>query len=117
MLIGGLWAGSAPAAAAPPPGTGLGWGSSVFGQIGTGAQPIRTQSPTAVAGSGGTDIVALAGGEDFSIFLKADGTVWAAGRNSAGQLGSGAPDTQAHATPSPVTGLGDVKAIAAGARH
>jgi alpha-tubulin suppressor-like RCC1 family protein len=33
------------------------------------------------------DVVALAGGHDHSLALKADGTVWAWGRNDRGQLG------------------------------
>ena len=49
IAIGSLWAGIAPAAAATP-GTALGWGSSTFGQIGIGTTPVKTGSPTTVAG-------------------------------------------------------------------
>ena len=36
-----------------------------------------------------TDIVAIEAGGDHSLFLKNDGTVWASGRNTDGQLGIG----------------------------
>lgn len=68
--------------------------------------------PASAAGVG--DIVMLAAGGNFSLLLKADGTVWAWGDNSNGQLGDGTY-TDRH-TPTPVRGLAGktITAIAAG---
>ncbi|GMT48114.1 MAG: hypothetical protein IEMM0007_1680 [bacterium] len=62
-----------------------------------------------------TEVVAVAGGAYHSIELKSDGTVWAWGRNSDGQLGDGT--TIDSPAPIQVNGLTDVTAISAGAFH
>ncbi len=54
---------------------------------------------------------AVAAGADHSLALEADGTVWAWGKNTNGQLGDGT--TTNHTVPAPVTGLSGMKAIAA----
>jgi alpha-tubulin suppressor-like RCC1 family protein len=56
-----------------------------------------------------------AGGENHSVILKSDGTVWSVGLNSSGQLGDSS-NTQ-RATPVQVSSLSDVVAIAAGGNH
>jgi len=60
-----------------------------------------------------TTVTAVAAGYLHSLALMSDGTVWAWGANSDGQLGDGTGT--AHAFPAPVPGLADVTAIAAGA--
>jgi alpha-tubulin suppressor-like RCC1 family protein len=62
--------------------------------------------------SGLTDVVAVAAGASHSLALRADGTVWAFGRNANGALGDGT--TTDRTTPVPVVGLSGVVAIAAG---
>jgi len=58
---------------------------------------------------------AVAAGVLHSLALKADGTVWAWGENSSGQLGTGT--TTDSTAPVQVSGLSGVQAIAAGDNH
>jgi len=58
---------------------------------------------------------AVAAGGGHSLALKANGTVWAWGRNASGQLGDGS--TTDRNTPVAVGGLSGVTQIAAGGRH
>ena len=62
--------------------------------------------------TGLTGAVAISGGQDFSLALKNDGTVWAWGQNNYGQLGNGY--TTSTNTPVQVSGLTGVMFIAAG---
>ncbi|MGK3960038.1 SBBP repeat-containing protein [Sorangium sp. So ce118] len=58
----------------------------------------------------------VAAGAYHTLFLRADGTVWAWGRNSDGQLATGDLVSPAM-TPSEVAGLPIIKAVAAGGSH
>lgn len=82
----------------------LGLGSGVTGNINQ-AQQIPTLS----------GVTAIVAGGNHSLALKSDGTVWAWGYNSAGQLGASTPT--ASSTPTQVAGLTDVVAIGAGLTH
>jgi hypothetical protein len=57
-------------------------------------------------------VKAIAAGENFSLFLKNDGTVWVCGINSYGQTGTG--DYIDYNYPVQLTSLSNVVAIAAG---
>src|SRR6185312_15197966 len=57
----------------------------------------------------------IAAGGTHVLALKSDGTVWAWGSNTSGQLGDGT--TTQRAAPVQVTGLSGVTAIAAGSNH
>jgi alpha-tubulin suppressor-like RCC1 family protein len=57
----------------------------------------------------------VAGGGLHTVILKSDGTVWAVGNNSYGQLGDGTNTNRQ--TPVQVSGLTDIVAIAAGYEH
>jgi alpha-tubulin suppressor-like RCC1 family protein len=57
----------------------------------------------------------IAAGVDFSAALHADGTVFAWGSNTFGQLGQ--PGYGMSTTPVPVAGISGVRAIAAGGYH
>ncbi len=110
-------------------GTVWAWGWNQYGQLGDGT---TANSSTPVQVSGLTDVTAIAaGGNNFfvghSIALKSDGTVWAWGDNSAGQLGvttteiceiyfgkEGAASTPCSTTSVQVSDLTDVTAVAAG---
>jgi len=95
-------------------GTVWAWGDGSYGQIGdgvdygAGAQPI----PTRVSGL--TDVVAVAAGWGTQYAVRSDGTVWAWGDNSHGQLGNGTtcptgnPGACASNVPVQVSGLTDV---------
>ncbi|HEY8601515.1 MAG TPA: S-layer homology domain-containing protein [Thermomicrobiales bacterium] len=96
------------------------WGINHSGALGDGSTTQR-DTPVQVKGVGGTGtlggVVAVTGGEGHSLALKGDGTVWAWGQNSQGQLGIGAFDNNNHPTPAQVNGLTNIIAIAAGYRH
>lgn len=72
-------------------GTAYVWGTNNKGQLGDGTVLARGR-PVLVRDADGkpmTGIVAAAAGDDFAMFLKSDGTVWASGNNDIGQLGAG----------------------------
>ena len=69
-------------------GTVWGWGfSGLEGQLGIPDDVVI--ATTAIQVEGLTDVVAVATSPRHSLALKRDGTVWAWGSNSEGQLGSG----------------------------
>ncbi|MFY0581323.1 hypothetical protein ACN28S_50075 [Cystobacter fuscus] len=66
------------------------WGNNWTGQLGDGTStsyPIPRLTPTLIPGF--ADVKALAAGYGHSLALRADGSVWAWGNNSYGQLGVG----------------------------
>lgn len=96
-----------------------GWGCNQKGQIGDGTYMKRT-APVKVSGLSG--IIAITSGgalggdtNSHNLALKSDGTVWAWGSNSDGQLGDGT-DIDRN-TPIQVGGLSHVIAIAGGGAH
>lgn len=89
------------------------WGHNGTGQLGDGTTDNRS-TPVSVPGlSGG--VAAIAGGDGYSLALKANGTAWMCGYNGYGQLGDGTT-TDRH-TPVQVTGLSEVTAIAGKGYH
>jgi alpha-tubulin suppressor-like RCC1 family protein len=59
-------------------------GYNGYGQLGDGTTMPRT-SPKPVA----SNVVAVAAGDNHSVFLRSDGTCWAMGYNGDGELGNG----------------------------
>jgi uncharacterized repeat protein (TIGR01451 family) len=95
-------------------GTVWAWGYNSYGQLGNGTIWERwTSVPAQVDGLSG--VVAVAAGGIQSVAVKGDGTVWAWGGNSAGQLGDGT--TTERTTPVQVGGLSGIAAVAAGNSH
>ena len=86
------------------------WGSGGYGALGNGHTGTTGTfwTPSQIAFTGG---IAVAGGMAHSLVLKADGTVWAFGKNEYGELGDGT--TTMRATPVQVVGLTGIVAIAA----
>lgn len=85
------------------------WGSNYFDQLGIGAlHSAYRDVPVQIPGL--SNITKVASSYQHSLALASDGTVWAWGFNSFGQLGDGT--NQARPTPVHVTGLTDVIAIA-----
>jgi hypothetical protein len=84
------------------------WGTGLneYGQLGDGTSGPNNfaRLPEQIVPSG---VVAIAAGQEHSLFLKADGTLWAMGRYIYGQLGDGfyggaASEQQTLAWPEPV---------------
>ncbi|GFE58101.1 hypothetical protein AOG1_19810 [Geobacter sp. AOG1] len=94
------------------------WGSNANGQLGDNSTTQRLV-PVQVYGLGpGAGVIAVAAGGNFSLALKSDGSVWAWGQNTLGQLGDNS-NTQ-RITPVQVTNLGSnsgVIKVAAGSLH
>ncbi|MDA8417704.1 MAG: fibronectin type III domain-containing protein [Desulfobacteraceae bacterium] len=94
-------------------GTVWAWGDNNVGQLGLGSiSPALGLSPALVPGL--DNVTAIAEGRSYSLALKGDGTVWAWGDNSAGQLGLGAGSPVSVLSPTQVPGLSKVRSIAAG---
>jgi alpha-tubulin suppressor-like RCC1 family protein len=96
------------------------WGDNRFGQLGVSSFGANPKRPLRVVGARG--IVAISAGGVHSLALKSDGTVLSWGGNSFGQLGRATPGACADndsfsATPTPVNGLANIVAIAAGTTH
>ncbi|WP_068468395.1 PKD-like domain-containing protein [Candidatus Protochlamydia phocaeensis] len=94
------------------------WGANTLGQLGNGT---NTSSNLPVQVGGGTpltDVIAIAGGYTQSLAVRSDGTVWAWGGNSNGQLGNGTnTDSNLPVQVGGGTPLTDVIAIAGGNEH
>ncbi|GAA3995581.1 hypothetical protein GCM10022408_02630 [Hymenobacter fastidiosus] len=71
-------------------GTLWGWGYNAYGTVGDGSSTTRLV-PTAVitpaGAAAGTRWTSISGGDNFSLALRSDGTLWAWGYNAYGQLG------------------------------
>jgi hypothetical protein len=99
-------------------GTVWAWGSNSAGQLGDDTKDDRPK-PVQVHGPGGdgmlTHVVGIAAGSNHSLALRADGTVWAWGNNSSGQLGD---DTvKDRMTPVQAKAMSFITAVAAGGSH
>src|SRR3989304_5016513 len=94
-------------------GTVWAWGYNLYGQLGNGN---NTNSNVPVQVAGLTGITAIAGGgRAHSLALRNDGTVWAWGFNTSGQLGNGTLTN--NNVPVPVSSLTAVTALAGGGNH
>ncbi|PID01467.1 hypothetical protein CSV67_14050 [Sporosarcina sp. P2] len=90
------------------------WGHNPFGQLGRRTVSSYTAIPEKVVGL--TNVAAVVAGKDHSVVLKKDGTVWAWGRNTYGQLGNG-ETADYNVIPKQVLGLSEIIEIAAGDNH
>ena len=96
-------------------GTVWAWGDNAYGELGDGTKTLRSfpvQVTNIISHVVFSDVIAVSGGNAHALALKSDGTVWAWGNNTSGQLGNGT-QTQS-STPVQVPGLYDIIAISAG---
>jgi len=97
-------------------GTVWAWGRNDKGELGNGS---KTPSSLPVLVSGLSDVVAISGSSrsiaGHSLALKADGTVWAWGDNTWGQLGSEGKSNSSF--PVQLSGIRGAVGIAAGVSH
>ncbi|MHC1744626.1 MAG: MopE-related protein [Syntrophobacteraceae bacterium] len=70
-------------------GTLWAWGSSAYGQLGDGSPPPAADRLAPVMIGLDSDWTVVAAGQEHSVGVKSDGTLWAWGRNDHGQLGLG----------------------------
>jgi len=99
-------------------GTVVAWGlnfdsvyrNSYFGQLGSNVQ-ANSSVPTQVVG-GLSHIKAIAAGTWHSLALRDDGTVWAWGSSSSGQIGNGGPSGPSVYIPTQVVGVGGTGVLA-----
>jgi RHS repeat-associated protein len=92
-------------------GAAYAWGYNGSGQLGNGNTGTNSADAVAVSGITGTVTQVAAGGR-FSLALTSDGSVWAWGANTDGQLGDGT--TTSRNTAEKLTGISGVAALAAG---
>lgn len=97
------------------------WGTKGSGQFGDGTTSetvVTLKNPRPVPGLAG--VTAIAAGDNHRLAVRSDGTVWAWGANSEGQIGNGAFSTSGCgcvATPVQIAGLGGVTALSGGSEH
>ena len=96
------------------------WGANQFGQLGNGTNTASYATPTPTPaqvkladGSALSNVTTVVAAPDHALALKNDGTAWAWGNNSAGQLGDGTSGNKRR-NPVQVLGLTNVTAIAGG---
>lgn len=103
-------AGRAAALPAPDYIGAVGWGEDAWGRLGDGTTTWR-YTPVAVVGlTGVTDIDA---GQQHTVALRADGTVWAWGANRDGELGDGTTQIL-RTTPVRAVGVSNARQVSAG---
>jgi len=100
-------------------GTVWAWGKNFEGELGVPPAvcpgSFEPCSLTPVRSGNLSGVVAVSGGNRFSLALRSDGSVWAWGDNSVYQLGDGS--TSDRSQPGQVPGLSGVAAIDAGHGH
>ena len=80
------------------------WGYNAYGQLGDGGREIKL-TPIQVQGIRG--VTTIAAGDNHTIAIKEDGTVWTWGRNTSG-IGT------SRSTPIQIKGLSEATAIGGG---
>ena len=116
-------AGGAHGLALKADGTVWSWGANHSGQLGNGSTGPRSQVAPVIDETGQplTEVIQVATGNDHSLALKADGTVWSWGSNAYGKLGNGTSVSHERVAKKVTDSLGapfdKVVAISAGENH
>ncbi|CAN5489301.1 T9SS type A sorting domain-containing protein [soil metagenome] len=91
------------------------WGANFNGELGNGISGPGITSNIPVQVSTLTNVIAVSAGNNHSVALKSDGTVWTWGTNTEGELGDG---TNSNSNiPIQISSLTNIIAIAAGGFH
>jgi len=98
-------------------GTIWAWGLNNRGQLGNGTTTDSSNPNPIQVDVAGNDWISIAAGSDFTVALKSDGTLWAWGDNSYGQLGRDPVSPFYSTIPIQVNGDTDWAAVSAGAYH
>ena len=97
------------------PGTLWAMGDNQYGQLGDGTTTDRSLAvEVKVGGEAVTGVTDIAAGDNHSFYIKSDGSLWAMGLNTSGQLGNG--NTTNQSTPVQILASG-VTDIAGGGNH
>jgi alpha-tubulin suppressor-like RCC1 family protein len=91
------------------------WGNNQNGQLGTGTMGTNILLPTPIAALSG--VQAASAGSFHSLAVLSDGTVWAWGDNSAGELGQPSGSLASSLPPIAVAGAPKSIAVAAGLNY
>jgi alpha-tubulin suppressor-like RCC1 family protein len=97
-------------------GTLRSWGYNDQGALGfdnPSGQSSTYSTPQFVSGI--SQVISIAAGNNHSVALCSDGSLWTWGYNSSGQLGDGT--TTNHSAPAHVSGVSNVGTVAAGGNH
>lgn len=102
--------------AATPNGGLWDMGYNGFGQLGDGTYGGLLESTNIPENIVPTNVIAIAGGENFSLYLLADGSLWGMGDDSFGELGNGTNNLDPALTTNRAEMIvaGNVTAVAAG---
>ena len=95
-------------------GTLWAWGDNRLGQLGRGT--VGGQQSTPVQVGTATTWASVSAGSNHTLALKADGTLWAWGQNTSGELGLSAASLTAQPTPAQV-GTATWRAISGGSAY
>ena len=107
-------AGNAHALALTADGRVYAWGEAFQGALGLSAASATTNQPVPLQAPGLAGIKAIAAGNQTSLALATDGSVWAWGDDQHGELDRAMTDAS---SPQRVAGLSGITAIAAGGYH
>jgi len=93
------------------------WGHNSGGQLGNGTSGWATSGPTPVRVSGGLKFNEISAGSGHTCGVTVNHKAYCWGSNSYGELGIGAPDSDTHPEPLPLSGELEFRKISAGSGH
>ncbi|WP_051327499.1 thrombospondin type 3 repeat-containing protein [Desulfatibacillum aliphaticivorans] len=92
------------------------WGDNYYGQLGLGTSGLGADESTPQKVEALSNAAAIVAGDNHSLALARDGSVWSWGRNDYGQLGL-MDYSEIKTTPQQVTGIAGLVAMAGGGLH
>ncbi len=94
------------------------FGNNMYGQLGRSANAgTNNPNPVSTLVAGLSNVTAIAAGQEHTLALRSDGTVWGFGTNGFGELGSAIPVGNMTTTPVKIPGLSNIISISAGGGH